>query len=92
MNWPPMMMQLGFPSRQGRWSIWLPFFLVYPLLLLVSLIVLPFLLLAALGMLFIGQAHKPLLILPYAWNIVFKLRGLSIDVDGPGSGVLINIV
>jgi len=92
MNWPPMLMQLRFPTENGSWGLWFPFFLVYPLLLAVSIIALPFLLLAALLMLPWGYARIPLLVLPYIWNTVFKLKGLKVDVEQPGHNVFINIV
>ena len=92
MNWPPMLLQLGFPTDDGHWNMWLPFFLVYPLLLAVSLIAAPFLLLAAILMLPWRSPKIPLLVLPYMWNTVFKLRGLKVDVQRRRGNVLINIV
>lgn len=92
MNWPPMLLHLRFPIQNGTWGIWLPFFLVYPILLVVSLLVLPFLLLAAIFLCFDSRIKIPLLILPYFWNVVFKTRGLLVDVQHAGRDVLIYFI
>jgi hypothetical protein len=92
MNRPAMLLHVKFPTEHGMWGLWLPFFLVYPVLLVVSLIALPFLLLSALVLLPFGFARLALLALPYVWNVVFKTRGLTVDVSQPGKTVLIDFV
>ena len=92
MNRPALLLHLKFPTEEGCGGLWLPFFLVYPLLLVMSLIAAPFLLLAALCMWPFGMARTPLLVLPYLWNLVFKTRGLTVDVSKPGRSVLIDFV
>ena len=95
MNWPPIWLHLKVPTEDGFNGLWLPFFLVYPILLVVSLIVLPFLLIAALVFLFMEdrRALTPLLVLPYVWNVVFKTRGLLVDVkNNNGRDILIDFI
>lgn len=92
MSRPALMLHLKFPTDGGCRGLWLPLFLVYPVLLVLSLIVLPFLLLAALCMWPLGSARTPLLVLPYIWNLVFKTRGLTVDVSQPGRDILIDFV
>jgi len=92
MNWPPMLLHLKFPTKAGCWGLWLPLFLIYPLLFVLSLVAAPFLLIAALVLYPAGQAKIFLLVLPYAWNIIFKTRGLVIDVRRYGQDVLINFI
>jgi hypothetical protein len=92
MNWPPMLLHLRFPNDSGGWGLWLPLFLIYPILLALSLVALPFLLLAALCMLPAGKAKIPVLVLPYAWNVIFKTRGLMVDVRNENGDVLVNFI
>jgi hypothetical protein len=92
MSWPPMLLHVRFPSGSGSWGLWLPLFLIYPLLLALSLIVLPFLLLTALVMLPTGDARIPLMVLPYAWNVIVKTRGLLVDIQDREQKVLINFI
>ncbi len=92
MSRPAMLLHIKFPTEDGDRGLWLPYFLVYPILLVLSLIALPFLLLAALCMWPFGTARTPLLVLPYIWNVVFKTRGLTVDVSRPGHDVLIDFV
>jgi hypothetical protein len=92
MSRPAMLLHLKFPTEDGYCGLWLPFFLVYPILLVLSLIALPFLLLAILFTWPFGWARTPLLVLPYIWNLVFKTRGLTVDVSKPGRDILIDFV
>lgn len=92
MNWPPMLLHLKFPTEDGFAGLWLPFFLVYPILLALSLVAAPFLLIAALVLWPDGKAKASLLVLPYIWNVIFKTRGLMVDVRNSGRDVLINFI
>jgi tryptophan-rich sensory protein len=95
MNWPPMLLHLKFPTEDGFNGLWLPFFLVYPILLVVSLIVLPFLLIAVVVFLAMDdrRAVAPLLALPYIWNVIFKMRGLLVDIkNNNGRNILIDFI
>jgi hypothetical protein len=91
-NRPAMLLHVKFPTERGQWGVWLPLFLIYPLLLVVSLIALPFLLLGALVLIPFGMARAAVLVLPYLWNLVFKTRGLTVDVSQPDRVVLIDFV
>jgi len=42
MKWPPMFLHLRIPTDNGFVGLWLPWFLVYPILLGLMLIALPF--------------------------------------------------
>ena len=94
MNRPSTMLHLKFPNEAGNHDLWLPFFLIYPLLFVISVIALPFLLIAAMVMAFFDNmnALSPLLALIFMWNVVFKTRGLTVDVKKAGHGVLIDFV
>jgi hypothetical protein len=94
MNQPSTMLHLKFLGADGRHGLWLPFFLIYPILLVISLILLPFLLIAAIIMAFfeISYALVPLKALWLVWNVVFKTRGLTVDVKKNGRDLLIDFV
>jgi hypothetical protein len=92
MNWPPMLLHLKFPTEEGCWGLWLPLFLIYPLLFVLSLVAAPFLLIAALALWPAGKAKMPLFLLPYSWNVIFKTRGLMVDVRGDGRDILIDFI
>ncbi|MCL2706775.1 MAG: hypothetical protein FWE97_01215 [Dehalococcoidia bacterium] len=91
MKRPPMLLRMRF-HENSSWGLWLPLFLVYPLLLVVSLVALPFLLLAALVMWPLGRARLPLLLLPYAWNVIVQTRGLALDVHSCKQDVTIDFI
>jgi hypothetical protein len=86
-----MFLRLRFHG-EGCWGLWLPLFLVYPILLAVSLIALPFLILAALVMWPLGQARIPLLVLPYTWNVIVQMRGLKLNICNSKQEVIIDFV
>jgi hypothetical protein len=94
MNMPSTMLHLKIPGVDGYHGLWLPFFLIYPILLIISLILLPFLLIAAIfiALFEINYALVPLMVLPLVWNVVFKTRGLTVDVKKNGHDILIDFV
>jgi hypothetical protein len=87
-----MLLHLKFPTEEGCWGLWFPLFLIYPLFLAISLLAAPFLLLGSLLLWPTGRAKRVLLMLPYAWDVVFKIRGLLVDLRRDGRDVLINFV
>ncbi len=92
MNWPPMLLHLKFPTKESYWCLWFPLFLIYPLLFILALVAIPFLIIAALVLWPSGKEKIPLLIIPYAWDVISKTRGLVLDVQGDGRDVFINFV
>jgi phosphoglycerol transferase MdoB-like AlkP superfamily enzyme len=91
MNWPPYLMKLRFGNGQHTFGLWLPLFLIWPVvlvfLLAVFIILLPFALLAViftwrsewLSWLFGG--------VPIIFRLLFSLRGLTVQVDSPDGRV-----
>lgn len=90
MNWPPMLLRVRFPAGDGNWGLWLPLFLIYPLLIVLSLIALPLVLLAALILYPTGKSRLLLLAGVYFWDVLFKLRGLKVDISGSSRDLLID--
>lgn len=92
MNSPPMLLHLKFPADRGSWGLWLPLFLVYPVILAFMLLLSPLVLLATLILWPFGKSRGVLLSGIYIWMLIFKLRGLSIDVEQQNRNTLINFV
>jgi hypothetical protein len=92
MNWPPMLLHLRFPAGQGTCSLWLPFFLLYPLLLVLTLIALPFVLLAALIRWTMGKSCRLLLVPIYFWSVIFRLHGLKVDIEQGRHNILVEFI
>ncbi len=93
MNWPPLLLHLRIPSKnEGFIGLWLPWFLVYPILLLLMLIALPFVLIAAIFMVPAGRARPLIMAGPYLWRLLFAMRGLKLDIQTGNRTMLINFV
>ena len=92
MNWPPLLLHLRLPSREGFVGLWLPWFLVYPILLALMLIALPFILVAAIFMVPAGRARPLLMSGPYLWRLLFAMRGFKMDIETAGREMLFDFV
>jgi len=84
MKWPPYLMQLKVHSPKHVFSIWLPLFIIGPIVLIfvlvLFLIALPFLLLS---LMFTWEFDYWQYIkkAPLFVNLLFSLRGLQVDVE-----------
>jgi hypothetical protein len=88
----PMLLHLRIPTQDGSFGLWLPWFLIYPILLVLMLVVLPFVLLAAVVLLPLGKAQPVIMAGPFLWGILFALRGLKLEFETGGRAVLVNFV
>ena len=92
MNWPPLLLHLRIPSKEGFVGLWLPWFLVYPVLLLLMLIAFPFILIAAIFLVPAGRARPLLLAGPYIWRLLFSMRGLKMDIETGGREMMFDFI
>ena len=93
MNWPPLLLHLRLPQREGGFlGLWLPWFLVYPILLALMLIALPFILVAAIFLVPGGRARPLLMTGPYIWGLLFSMRGLKMDIETRGREMMFDFV
>ncbi len=76
MTWPPSVLSL----RVGRFRIWIPLILIWPLMLLVWLLFTPLLVALAIVTLRLGYVRPLLLTGPAVLTLFAALRGLEIDV------------
>ena len=91
MIWPPSL--LGFRIRGVRrgFGLWLPLFLIWPLLVLAALVMLPLAFLLALLLWPKGWGRTLLLTGPWFFRMFCALRGLAVDVKSGTTQVNINI-
>jgi hypothetical protein len=81
MNWPPLLLHLRVPSGDGFIGLWLPWFLIYPVLLLLMLIALPVVIILAIILVPAGKARPLVMAGPYVWRLLFAMRGLKLDIQ-----------
>ncbi len=91
MTLPPSILRLQLRGPQRRIRLWLPLFLLWPPLAIVGLILAPLVLLAAVVLWPRGWGRPVLMAGPALVRLVFALRGLKIEVDGPEQTVFISI-
>ena len=86
MSWPPYLLKLRIKNSSHNFGLWLPLFLIWPIvlvcLLAVFLILLPFALLAMLFTWQMGWWRPVILGLPAICRVFCNLRGMVVDVDG----------
>jgi hypothetical protein len=92
MNWPPLLLHLRIPSDKGFVGLWLPWFLIYPVILLLMLIALPIVILVALILLPAGNARPLIMGGPYMWRLLFAMRDLKMDIQTGNRKMLLNFV
>lgn len=92
MNWPPMLLHLRIPSGDSFIGLWLPWFLVYPLLLVLMLIALPIVIVLAVILLPTGKSRPLILAGPYVWLLLFNMRGLKVDIQQGNRKIMFNFV
>lgn len=96
MKWPPFLLKMRFQNREHAFALWLPLFLIGPLLLVfllaVVLILLPFALIALMFSWETGWLRSDILIIPSVLRLLSQLRGLLIDVEGERQRVFIEFI
>lgn len=80
MNRPPYLMRLRIMNPEHKISLWLPLFLIFPLVAVILLVLLPLALLAAIVLLPFGWG-RVLLMVPAALTIMCAARGLEVEVE-----------
>ena len=89
MIYPPSFLRIRIRSRHTRISLWLPLFLIWPIMLLGMVILSPLVLLGA-ALLWPFGLGKPLLLTgPIFFRLFCSMRGLEISVDKSPDQVLI---
>ncbi len=85
MKWPPYLLKMRFRSPEHAFRLWLPLFIIWPVVLAfflaIFLILLPF---ALLTLIFTWQSqwiYSLLLCVPALYRLVSHLPGFLVDVE-----------
>ena len=89
MMWPPWMLRVSIRNRDRRIGLWLPLFLAWPLMLILTMALLPVVLLLLLLLWPVGRGRSLLRAGPVLFELLCALRGLLIDVESPTRRVYI---
>ena len=90
MTFPPSMLRLRLRTPEHAWpTLWLPLFLVWPLLFLLLVLLALIALLVAI-VLDPRQVARAFVLMGALFTVVCGLRGVRIDVAGEGGQVLIS--
>lgn len=95
MKRPPVFMRLEVQGEKRGIRLWLPLFLLFPLVIVMLIILSPLILLLLIGILIFwpnGWGKRVLLIFRAAFNIFLSLRGLKIDIKNGPKTIYISIV
>ena len=92
MNRPPTLMHLRFHNDNRKFGLWVPLFLLIPLVLVVLIILSPLILIAVLVLWPSGWGKLALCVLKAAWGLFCSMRGLEVDVQNRNELVYISVV
>ncbi len=94
MNLPPMIMRVKIDQPDRKVNLWLPLFLIFPVVTIIMLVLLiilsPLILLAAIIFWRFGWSRLLIFSFPVVIGCVFALRGLKVDVNRGRERVLIS--
>ena len=88
--WPPLIMRIRIKNRKHRFGLWLPLFLIWPLLLVLGIILLPFLLIAAVLLWHLWWVRPLLFGIPVLFQLLCALRGLKVEIEQNSERVLVH--
>jgi len=93
MTMPPMVVNLRVVSGgERKVRLWIPMFLLWPLVLVLALLALVFTILADIVLLLSrGPFHHSTRVLLAALAAAVETRGLRISIDGPGTIVHVSV-
>ena len=91
MMMPPALVRVRVQSVESRRRLWIPVFLLWPLLALMAALALPVCALFAALYWRRGLGRPVLLAVPCLLYLMCSLRGLRVDVDGGGSRAFVSI-
>ena len=88
---PPALLRVRVQSDQSRRRLWIPVFLLWPLLALMAALAMPVCALIA-ALYWRGGLGRPILFaVPCLLYLMCSLRGLRFDVAGGGSRLFVSI-
>ena len=91
MTRPPAIMRLRVSDGRRPVSLWIPLFVIFPLVAVFLLIFLPFILISALILWRLGWGKSMIMLGPALINFVCNLRGLEVKVENPRENILMSL-
>jgi len=88
---PPMILRIKVRNRDTHINLWLPLFLIIPILLILLLPFLPFILLGSLVLLPTRWGKTALYAVPMVFYVILKLRGLKVDIKQPENEIYFSV-
>ncbi len=86
MSLPPYLLKFHIRNSKHNFGLWLPLFLIWPIVLVcllgVFLILLPFALLTIIFTWQLGWVYPVIMGFPAICRVLWNLRGMILDVDG----------
>ena len=82
MIWPPSLLRLRVENRDHQLRLWLPLFIVWPLVLALGILLMPLAIVLAILLWPSGWGKPVLLGGPMLFRIFCALRGLEVKVEG----------
>ena len=79
MNRPPLIMRIRIRNSDTKFGLWLPLFLIIPIVAILVIALAPLALLAALILLPFGYA-RTVLCAPALFSVFCAMRGLEVDI------------
>lgn len=92
MNRPPLIMRVRIQNPEHKFGLWLPLFLLLPLVLIVLIILSPLILIVFLVLCCLGWGRLAVRLPAAIWRVFCAARGLRVDVDNPTDKVKIIIL
>jgi hypothetical protein len=92
MKCPPMLLHLQIPVGDSFIGLWLPWFLVYLLLLILMVIAIPFLIILAIILIPTGKSRPLVMAWPYVWRLLFNMNGLKVDIQQNKRRIMFNFI
>jgi len=92
MKWPPMLMRVKIQGEDNDFGLWLPLFLLWPLVLILFVVLSPLLLIAIIILWPSGWGKWTLQILKVALGVLCSMRGLRVDILDHDNKVFISVV
>jgi hypothetical protein len=91
MKCPPYLMRVRIKNRDRKINLWIPLFIILPLILILLIIMSPFILIATAVLWCFGWGKPLLMIIPAAIVCLCALRGLEVNVNRGGKGLLVSV-
>lgn len=91
MNRPPCLMRVRIDKPDGKINLWLPLFIILPVVGVIMLILAPFVLVAAVILWRFGWGRLLLLAVPAIFACICAMRGLEVKVDQTQEKVLVSV-